>query len=109
MMSINNEESGSYAALDTRAMGICATCIDVDTCTSRRNWHGPVHFCEEFCDAIAVTHADVYKGSAQQKPSRTSKKPAVSKAKGLCINCEHREDCLLPKHESGVWHCEEYS
>jgi hypothetical protein len=28
--------------------------------------------------------------------------------KGLCMNCANRFDCLLPKCEGGVWHCEEY-
>jgi hypothetical protein len=28
--------------------------------------------------------------------------------KGLCANCVHRDSCLLPKSEGGVWHCEEY-
>lgn len=28
--------------------------------------------------------------------------------KGLCENCENRENCLLPKADGGVWHCEEY-
>lgn len=28
--------------------------------------------------------------------------------KGLCMNCAHRDTCLLPRPESGVWHCEEY-
>ena len=31
-----------------------------------------------------------------------------AKYKGLCVNCEHRETCTLPKPKSGVWHCEEY-
>ncbi|KPJ66922.1 hypothetical protein AMJ44_07635 [candidate division WOR-1 bacterium DG_54_3] len=28
--------------------------------------------------------------------------------KGLCRNCEKRENCMLPKPEGGVWRCEEY-
>jgi len=28
--------------------------------------------------------------------------------KGLCINCENRFTCILPKPAGGVWHCEEY-
>ena len=28
--------------------------------------------------------------------------------KGLCVNCDHRFTCTLPKPESGVWYCEEY-
>jgi hypothetical protein len=33
------------------------------------------------------------------------KKPVL---KGLCINCEHRFTCTLPRPETGVWYCEEY-
>jgi len=28
--------------------------------------------------------------------------------KGLCMNCDNRFECLLPRPEGGVWHCEEY-
>lgn len=28
--------------------------------------------------------------------------------KGLCKNCQKRDDCKLPKLEGGVWRCEEY-
>ena len=28
--------------------------------------------------------------------------------KALCINCEIRETCMLPRPIEGVWHCEEY-
>ena len=27
---------------------------------------------------------------------------------GLCENCANRDDCLFPRPEGGVWHCEEY-
>jgi len=38
------------------------------------------------------------------------KKPTPNKKtfKGLCINCDHRFTCTLPRPESGVWYCEEY-
>ena len=29
--------------------------------------------------------------------------------KGLCVNCAHRNYCMFPRPESGVWHCEEYA
>ena len=35
--------------------------------------------------------------------------PITSSLKGLCINCENRETCILPKPAGGVWQCEEYS
>ncbi len=28
--------------------------------------------------------------------------------KGLCVNCENRNTCSVPRPEGGVWHCEEY-
>jgi hypothetical protein len=28
---------------------------------------------------------------------------------GLCVNCEHRAGCTLPRDPGGVWHCEEYA
>jgi len=39
-----------------------------------------------------------------------NKLPAPKKQtfKGLCINCDHRFTCTLPRPESGVWYCEEY-
>lgn len=33
----------------------------------------------------------------------------IRTASGLCSNCSHWKDCVFPKPESGVWHCEEYS
>ena len=30
------------------------------------------------------------------------------KFKGLCMNCENRYICILPKLPGGVWYCEEY-
>ena len=28
--------------------------------------------------------------------------------RGLCSNCEHRETCIYPRPDGGVWRCEEY-
>ncbi len=36
------------------------------------------------------------------------KKPEERVFKGLCINCDLRFTCTLPKPETGVWYCEEY-
>jgi len=35
--------------------------------------------------------------------------PESSPFKGLCINCDNRFTCVLPRPAGGVWHCEEYS
>ncbi|MHC4942009.1 MAG: hypothetical protein ACYTG7_03225 [Planctomycetota bacterium] len=49
----------------------------------------------------------------RQDRNRDSSKPKSAEKeaegfKGLCMNCAHREICLYPKPEGGVWHCEEY-
>jgi len=46
------------------------------------------------------------KDDSPDKPTGT--KPEVGELKGLCINCENRFTCILPKPAGGVWHCEEY-
>jgi len=32
----------------------------------------------------------------------------TARYKGLCANCENLTVCSFPKHDGGVWHCEEY-
>jgi len=47
----------------------------------------------------------------KEDETRTSKQGKESEAerfKGLCVNCDHRFECRLPRPEGGVWHCEEY-
>jgi len=45
---------------------------------------------------------------AGARPSKPSEKKAVERFKGLCMNCDNRFECQLPRPEGGVWHCEEY-
>ncbi len=44
----------------------------------------------------------------EPSPNERSDTKNASDFKGLCMNCENRKDCLLPKSEGGVWHCGEY-
>jgi hypothetical protein len=47
----------------------------------------------------------------KEDETRTSKQGKESEAerfKGLCMNCDNRFECRLPRPEGGVWHCEEY-
>lgn len=54
--------------------------------------------------------------SVQQKTDVSEERLIISVAensdaapfKGLCFNCDNRDNCMLPKPEEGVWHCEEY-
>ena len=100
-------EPASQLTRDPRALGICFTCTSVDTCTSRATWVGPVHHCEEFDDS----DQDAKKPKLQAVPQPTAEavaSPAANMRSGLCVNCEHRDNCAYPAVEGGVWHCEEY-
>lgn len=44
----------------------------------------------------------------EAKDSESNKKSDNERFKGLCMNCDNRFECLLPRPEGGVWHCEEY-
>lgn len=58
--------------------------------------------------------SEVASGNAREsKPISDASKasPAVEQPhihRGLCVNCDVRETCTLPRPEGGVWYCEEY-
>ena len=84
--------------------GLCSTCIHADHCALRSNPYRAVYECEEFSI-----------GPAAKEPSRLrivdppgDRVEPVDGLRGLCVNCEHRDSCTLPRPAGGVWHCEEY-
>lgn len=83
---------------------LCTTCNHAETCASRRTSGQAVFFCEEFDASVAA--------AIPAAPPRTSGRPAAAlpagRQAGLCVNCEVRETCVLPKPPGGIWHCEEY-
>ena len=100
-----------YQTADLRGLGICATCNYVESCTQRKTWKGPVMFCEEFDDRVALVQkkpADTAKDTDNTNPGTQEVTGCASKHRGLCLNCLHRDACTLPRAEGGVWHCEEY-
>ena len=108
-MLANTGEGGNRMSVsDIHALGLCATCNSIDTCTSRRTWCGPVLHCEEFDDRIEVKRqvAAATPPSASEPASRISAEEG--RRLGLCVNCAHRDGCGLSTSEGGVWHCEEY-
>lgn len=90
--------------------GLCANCNNRGKCLNFQT-RGAVWHCNEH---------DTYNGNlaAAAVPLRRSvesppAQPEASGAradgfKGLCINCDNRHDCRLPRSDYGVWHCEEY-
>ncbi len=91
--------------------GLCMTCNNAPDCVYRSQRGFDALYCETYdCYPKTVTIND---SSSNTKPIITSIKPPSEKipqhpCKGLCSNCDNFEDCLLPKPEEGVWHCEEY-
>lgn len=80
--------------------GLCSNCEKLETCaypsTTSETW-----FCEEYSyqrptKAPKTQAADVHD---EEKPEQLA---------GLCMNCELRETCQLPKAPGGVWFCGEY-
>lgn len=103
---------------------LCTTCTYGPTCTRRVYAGVPIWYCNEFENSdspLEVVRRQ--KKPAQSVEDETSdskpKEPESADSscnnagtepdlKGLCVNCENRQTCLLPKPEGGVWHCEEY-
>jgi hypothetical protein len=80
---------------------LCSTCKHAAACGGRSTPERPIFFCEEF---------EVSGPAAPSPPERPaeSSPAAPGDYKGLCMNCEDRGTCTIPKPEGGVWHCEEY-
>jgi hypothetical protein len=88
------------------ATGLCETCGHVSSCSFRRTSAQPVVFCEEFDSGVTVAAADDVQ---EQVAVVTEEQMKVwDEYKGLCVNCESRENCAIRNAEVGVWHCEEY-
>ena len=92
--------------------GICATCIHAPTCAYVETPDHPKMYCEQFESELPAvmktTDASGIKSvpAALQKESETIRQ---ARSLGLCANCIHRETCVFPRPEGGVWHCEEYA
>lgn len=93
------------------ATGLCVTCRNETGCMYPRNSEQTVHQCEEF-EAFEYPFW-MEKGidpTAETRFGGSDKiaDPIRASLKGLCRTCAVAETCTYPKHESGVWHCEEF-
>ncbi len=86
---------------------LCDTCSHADGCGWRKMNRGPVQFCEEF-EVQAGEHWPPAPRDAAPPTDPPAQALVYAMPKGLCVNCDHRETCRLPRPESGVWHCQEY-
>ena len=92
----------------TPTLDLCSTCVDEENCHLRQMPTEPVHQCNEYDDGTQIAASGTGLLTAVPSPSRTPERAAASPALGLCINCDFRETCVLPRPVGGVWHCEEY-
>ncbi|MCK5126845.1 MAG: hypothetical protein KAR42_11370 [candidate division Zixibacteria bacterium] len=91
------------------SVGLCSTCNNAATCGYRSGRGFDAMYCELF-DSFTVS------GNGQQQKSKVSvaagrgynSDASCNGLKGLCMNCESRSACFLPKPDGGIWHCEEY-
>ena len=82
--------------------GICTNCLQNMDCAPRQNPDKPILFCEQF---------EVFASPPEKlevKRDDVKSKEYDNNFLGLCKNCDDRVDCMYPKPESGIWHCEAY-
>jgi 5-methylcytosine-specific restriction endonuclease McrA len=87
----------------TERISLCSTCIHAKNCILHREKNHPVFYCEHFDTGPSAPSAP-----AKQDAGRAEESYDESLI-GLCMNCEHRKTCKLPKPQGGVWHCEKYA
>jgi hypothetical protein len=93
--------------LNAERPGLCMTCNNAAYCVYRSQRGFDAIYCEMYdCHPLVKKGDDKEATITSVKPQ--SKKTIQHPCKGLCSNCENFENCLLPKPEEGVWHCEEY-
>ena len=91
--------------------GLCATCERAAQCIYLRSSTRAIHECEEFAlpeaDRSACTADRSQSLPAAQLPP-AAENSAGKSLLGLCVNCNHLEQCTYLRPEGGVWSCEEY-
>ena len=89
---------------EVRSVGLCSTCNNRPDCVYRLSRGVDAQYCEMFDCSNGASRAQTEASDAGMKPQAKEQ----TSLKGLCVNCDNRDTCTLPKAEGGVWHCEEY-
>ena len=98
--------------MPNNCMGICITCKHRSYCLSFQNGlraERPIWDCNEYehndteVDVVSL----VYRAQVPNNDDPSDENKG-SRTKGLCVNCDHRDYCMLPIPKGGVWYCEEY-
>ncbi len=100
-VEVTRKKQDSVSEEPAQYLGLCMTCIHTKDCGFRRDVSQAVLECDEFDIGQTPETAVIEQPAAQQIAPSTE-------FKGLCINCDLRQECKFPKPAEGVWHCEEY-
>lgn len=91
-----------------QAMGLCGSCTRAEDCTFIRRAEQAVLDCDEFAPVEPrrtaphlVLAPPAFAGLAEHDEEEAA-------AIGLCRSCAHRADCVYPRPQGGVWHCDDY-
>ena len=87
--------------------GLCMTCNNSPTCYYHAT-RGPALFCDLFDNYVAPVKTTIVDEARPVQAKAPVVEEQLTVAAGLCMNCEHRMDCVHAKTTGGVWHCEEY-
>ena len=90
---------------------LCSTCTYQSNCSLQKCSIRPIWHCNEYVDFAPPSKNNPVKEKVQKNmsiPTHSNEKEDSEKYKGLCVNCDNRENCLRPMPEEGIWHCEEY-
>ncbi len=93
---------------NTLHRGLCTTCRHAPTCTFPADVQRPAFYCEEFEIEIVPARKTFEDSASHSTTSSIAVAEDSSELIGLCSDCEARQTCVFPKHEGGIWHCEEY-
>ena len=88
------------------ALGLCAACKHSPGCVYEVNSGRMIRECGQFEMGV---RAPVDPGTRAEFRPLADNGNHFGKFPGLCSNCDHRDTCVYPKPEGGVWHCDEYA
>ena len=100
-----NKQIGSEKN-NIETQSLCVNCRHKESCMFLKDAKRPILFCETY-EVCPVQNSGVIDMPTERR-DREKRGLESEKYKGLCSDCLHRETCMIPKPEGGIWHCEEY-
>ena len=103
-----SDDDDFQAALNEH-LDLCWNCNSAALCLQRRTLIRPVWFCEQFDSHVPVESRPSSAPAVRQETASSRPPDMESPAKGLCVNCEKRHECVHVMRGETIWFCEEYA